>query len=66
MKTMGKFGLCTVESYIGGEFFESNYMDTEEPRLKPYFPNIHASVGGAALCRHRRQHQRMASQSAIG
>ncbi|MEM9846400.1 MAG: glutamate synthase central domain-containing protein, partial [Bacteroidota bacterium] len=21
MKTMGKFGLCTVESYIGGEFF---------------------------------------------
>lgn len=47
MKTMGKFGLCTVESYIGGEFFESNYLDTEEPRLKPYFPNIHASVGGA-------------------
>jgi glutamate synthase (NADPH/NADH) large chain len=46
MKTMGKFGLCTVESYIGGEFFESNYLDTDEPRLKPYFPNIHASVGG--------------------
>ncbi len=49
MKTMGKFGLCTVESYIGGEFFESNYLDTEEPRLKPYFPNIHASVGGASF-----------------
>jgi glutamate synthase (NADPH/NADH) large chain len=47
MKTMGKFGLCTVESYIGGEFFESNYLDTDEPMLKPYFPNIHASVGGA-------------------
>ncbi|MDD4914312.1 MAG: glutamate synthase-related protein [Methylococcales bacterium] len=46
MKTMGKFGLCTVESYIGGEFFESNYLDTEEPKLQPYFPNIHASVGG--------------------
>ncbi|NOQ37034.1 MAG: glutamate synthase large subunit, partial [Methylococcaceae bacterium] len=46
MKTMGKFGLCTAESYIGGEFFESNYLDTNEPKLKPYFPNIHASVGG--------------------
>ncbi|MFA5984508.1 MAG: glutamate synthase-related protein [Methylococcaceae bacterium] len=46
MKTMGKFGLCTVESYIGGEFFESNYLDTDEPKLTPYFPNIHASVGG--------------------
>ncbi|MGR8931700.1 MAG: glutamate synthase-related protein [Gammaproteobacteria bacterium] len=46
MKTMGKFGLCTVESYIGGEFFESNYLDTEESKLKPYFPNINSSVGG--------------------
>lgn len=46
MKTMGKFGLCTAESYIGGEFFESNYLDTEEPQLKPYFPNINSSVGG--------------------
>ena len=46
MKTMGKFGLCTAESYIGGEFFESNYLDTDEPQLKPYFPNINASVGG--------------------
>lgn len=49
MKTMGKFGLCTVESYIGGEFFESNYLDTDEDSLKPYFPNIHASVGGAGF-----------------
>lgn len=46
MKTMGKFGLCTAESYIGGEFFESNYLDTDEPKLQAYFPNIHASVGG--------------------
>jgi len=46
MKTMGKFGLCTAESYIGGEFFESNYLDTDEPKLSTYFPNIHASVGG--------------------
>lgn len=46
MKTMGKFGLCTAESYIGGEFFESNYLDTDEPKLSPYFPNIHSSVGG--------------------
>ncbi|WP_305908348.1 glutamate synthase-related protein [Methylomarinum sp. Ch1-1] len=47
MKTMGKFGLCTVESYIGGEIFESNYLDTNEPKLNPYFPNINAPVGGA-------------------
>ena len=46
MKTMGKFGLCTAESYIGGEFFESNYLDTDEPKLQPYFPNINSSVGG--------------------
>ena len=46
MKTMGKFGLCTAESYIGGEFFESNYLDTDETKLQPYFPNINSSVGG--------------------
>lgn len=46
MKTMGKFGLCTAESYIGGEFFESNFLDTDEPQLQPYFPNINTSVGG--------------------
>ncbi len=46
MKTMGKFGLCTAESYIGGEFFESNYLDTNEPKLSPYFPNINSPVGG--------------------
>ena len=47
MKTMGKFGLCTVESYIGGEFFEANFIDTHDPALKAIFPNIHSPVGGA-------------------
>jgi glutamate synthase (NADPH/NADH) large chain len=47
MKTMGKFGLCTAESYIGGEFFEANFIDTEDPVLKKIFPNIHSPVGGA-------------------
>jgi len=46
MKTMGKFGLCTAESYIGGEFFESNYLDTNEDKLHVYFPNINAAVSG--------------------
>jgi len=46
MKTMGKFGLCTVESYIGGEFFESNFIDTQDPELAKLFPNIHSPVGG--------------------
>ena len=47
MKTMGKFGLCTAESYIGGEFFESNFIDTEDNVLKALFPNIHSPLGGA-------------------
>lgn len=46
MKTMGKFGLCTAESYIGGEFFESSFLDTKEPHLKRIFPKIDAPVGG--------------------
>ena len=49
MKTMGKFGLCTAESYIGGEFFEANFIDTEDPILKQHFPNIHSPVGGAGF-----------------
>jgi len=49
MKTMGKFGLCTVESYIGGEFFESNFIDTKDPKLAKIFPNIHSPVGGAGF-----------------
>ena len=47
MKTMGKFGLCTAESYIGGEFFEANFIDTDDEKLKKLFPNIHSPVGGA-------------------
>lgn len=47
MKTMGKFGLCTAESYIGGEFFEANFIDTQDPDLARIFPNIHSPVGGA-------------------
>ena len=49
MKTMGKFGLCTVESYIGGEFFEANFIDSLDTRLQPIFPNIHSPVGGAGF-----------------
>lgn len=46
MKTMGKVGLCTVESYIGGEFFEPNFLDTNDPVLRRYFPNVTTPVGG--------------------
>ncbi|WP_321338334.1 glutamate synthase-related protein [Breoghania sp.] len=46
MKTMGKVGLCTAESYIGGEFFEPNFLDTDEPLLHRYFPNMKTTVGG--------------------
>ncbi len=49
MKTMGKFGLCTAESYIGGEFFESNFLDSDSDCLKDFFPNISSPVGGARL-----------------
>ena len=47
LKIMGKFGICTIESYIGGEFFESNFLDTNEDYLKEIFPNISSPVGGA-------------------
>ena len=50
MKTMGKFGLCTVESYTGGEFFEGNFLDTKnDPILKYYFPNIDSPLGGVGF-----------------
>ncbi|MEL6920209.1 MAG: glutamate synthase-related protein, partial [Pseudomonadota bacterium] len=49
MKTMGKVGLCTVESYSGGEFFEPNFLDTEDPVLKKYFPNMMSPVGGVGF-----------------
>ncbi|ANW67362.1 glutamate synthase large subunit [Mycobacterium sp. djl-10] len=49
MKTMGRVGLCTVESYIGGEFFEPNYLDTGDPVLKRYFPNVVSAVAGVGF-----------------
>ncbi|MFD6198797.1 glutamate synthase-related protein [Mycobacteriaceae bacterium NPDC060252] len=49
MKTMGRVGLCTVESYIGGEFFEPNYLDTSDPVLHRYFPNVVSPVAGVGF-----------------
>lgn len=49
LKTMGKVGLCTAESYIGGEFFEPNFLDTEDPVLRRYFPNVKTPVGGVGF-----------------
>ncbi|NLG56600.1 MAG: glutamate synthase large subunit, partial [Rhodococcus sp.] len=49
MKTMGRVGLCTVESYIGGEFFEPNYLDTTDPVIARYFPNMASPVGGVGF-----------------
>ena len=46
MKTMGKVGLCTVESYSGGEFFEPNFLDTDDPVFRRYLPNMKTPVGG--------------------
>ncbi len=49
MKTMGKVGLCTAESYIGGEFFEPNFFDTNDGPLAKYFPNMVSPVGGVGF-----------------
>ena len=51
MKTMGKVGLCTVESYIGGEFFEPNFLDTTDPELARYLPNMKSPAGGVGFDR---------------
>ena len=65
MKTMGKVGLCTVESYSGGEFFEPNFLDTDDPVFSRYFPNMKAPVGGVRFDRIARSaanwHQRALS-----
>ncbi|MFT3860207.1 glutamate synthase-related protein [Micropruina sp.] len=50
-KTMGRVGLCTVESYIGGEFFEPNYLDTTDEVLARCFPHMAAPVGGVGFTR---------------
>ena len=49
MKTMGKVGLRTAESYIGGEFFEPNFFDTNSGKLAEFFPNMNAPVGGVGF-----------------
>ncbi|MER5769146.1 glutamate synthase-related protein [Streptomyces sp. NPDC001985] len=50
-KTMGRVGLCTVESYIGGEFFEPNYLDTRDDVFARIFPHMDAPVGGVGFAR---------------
>ena len=48
-KTMGKVGLCTVESYSGGEFFEPNFLDTNDRVFARYLPNMKTPVGGVGF-----------------
>ncbi|WP_030605995.1 glutamate synthase-related protein [Streptomyces fulvoviolaceus] len=50
-KTMGRVGLCTAESYIGGEFFEPNYLDTRDDVFARTFPHMEAPVGGVGFAR---------------
>lgn len=50
-KTMGRVGLCTAESYIGGEFFEPNYLDTRDDVFARTFPHMDAPVGGVGFAR---------------
>ncbi|MEU3612874.1 glutamate synthase-related protein [Streptomyces sp. NPDC006872] len=50
-KTMGRVGLCTAESYIGGAFFEPNYLDTRDDVFARAFPHMDAPVGGVGFAR---------------
>ncbi|WP_019055371.1 glutamate synthase-related protein [Streptomyces prunicolor] len=50
-KTMGRVGLCTAESYIGGAFFEPNYLDTRDDVFARAFPHMDAPVGGVGFTR---------------
>ncbi|MGW6731894.1 glutamate synthase-related protein [Streptomyces sp. NPDC055013] len=50
-KTMGRVGLCTAESYIGGAFFEPNYLDTRDDVFARTFPHMEAPVGGVGFAR---------------
>ncbi|MFD7812413.1 glutamate synthase-related protein [Streptomyces sp. NPDC059785] len=50
-KTMGRVGLCTAESYIGGAFFEPNYLDTRDDVFARIFPYMDAPVGGVGFAR---------------
>ena len=49
LKTMGKVGLCTVESFIGGEFFEPNFLETKDPYLVKWFPHMKSPLGGVGF-----------------
>ncbi len=49
LKTMGKIGLCTVESYIGGEFFEASFLNTDDLKLRAIFPHIQSPLAGATF-----------------
>ncbi|MEK6466531.1 glutamate synthase-related protein [Pseudonocardia alni] len=49
LKTMARIGLCTMESYVGGEFFETAYLDTRDPVLARWLPEVDAPVGGAGF-----------------
>ena len=54
MKTMGKVGLCTVESYSGGEFFEPNFLDTADRCYRQIFAQYGVASGRGWLCDHRK------------
>ena len=45
----GLNGRRIVESYSGGEFFEPNFLDTNDVILKRYFPNMITPVGGVGF-----------------
>ena len=62
MKIMGKFGFCTAESYIGGEIFESNYLNTKDPNLET-LPEHHFSCRRLWLHGNRKICDRVALQS---
>ena len=64
MKTMGKVGLCTVESYSGGEFFEPNFLDTNDPVFAKYLPNMKSPVGRRAV-RHGRSVGRRLARACV-
>ncbi|MEU6698706.1 glutamate synthase-related protein [Pseudonocardia sp. NPDC046786] len=49
LKTMARVGLCTAESYVAGEFFEPGYLDTGDPVLHRWFPDLDAPVGGVGF-----------------
>ena len=37
------------ESYSGGEFFEPNFLNTNDPVFRRYFPNMKSPVGGVGF-----------------